>query len=82
MKQHVFLRLVAIGIFGLFFLGPRTAEATIFFFDDFSTDTTDAYTWYKEGGGLDGNSTEATITGETIFGTPIEGTDSVDIIKY
>lgn len=34
------------------------------------------------GGTLDGDSIEAMLTGETIDGTPIEGTDSVRIIKY
>lgn len=34
------------------------------------------------GGTLDGDSIDATLTGETIDGTPIEGTDSVRIIKY
>lgn len=34
------------------------------------------------GGGLDGSSTEATLTGETLEGMPIDGTDSVNIIAY
>lgn len=34
------------------------------------------------GGPLNGSSTEATLTGETLDGDPIQGTDSVRIVKY